>query len=454
MKPVPAEARRLTRIATPVALTQLSAMLLWTVDLLMVGRVGVEALNAVSLGRIWVMGTTIVALGLVFGLDPIAAQAHGARDRDRLGGALVHGGAVALLVAVPVGALWIFTGPVLSRFGQDPATVELAARYVRVQLPGLPCFLLFMALRQFLQARGIVRPTMWISFAANGFNALVNAPLIYGWFGLPALGAVGAGIGTAITQVAMLLALLFVFRRYRLRRGVRARIHLSSVRLRGLAEVAALGAPVAFQLALEYWAFAITTLWAGRLGALELAAHSIVLNLASIAYMVPLGISIAATTRVGNLLGAGDRPGAQRAAWVAFALGGTVMLAFALVFVAGRTWIPAWYTSAPAVIALAAAVLPIVAAFELFDGLQVVGGGILRGVGRTRPAAIANLFGYYALGLPLGWWLAGPGGLRLAGLWWGLAAGLFAVAVVLVVWIARRGPRHAPPLVERSSART
>ena len=178
------------------------------------------------------------------------------------------------------------------------------------------------------------------------------------------------------------------------------------------------------------------------------------LNLASLAYMVPLGISIAATTRVGNLVGAGDRPGAQRAAWVAFGLGGAVMLGFALLFVAGRSWIPAWYSTERAVIALAAAVLPIVAAFELFDGLQVVGGGILRGVGRTRPAALANLFGYYVLGLPLGWWLAGPGGLRLAGLWWGLAAGLFAVALVLVVWIAWRGPRHAPALVERSSVRT
>src|SRR5690606_3459870 len=196
---------------------------------------------------------------------------------------------------------------------------------------------------------------------------------------------------------AMLTALLFVFRRLRLGRGVRARLSPTSVRLRGLVDIAVLGAPVAFQLALEYWAFAITTLWAGRLGALDLAAHSIVLNLASLAYMVPLGISIAATTRVGNLLGAGDRGSAQRAAWVAFGLGGAVMLGFALLFVAGRSAIPAWYSTDGAVITLAAGVVPIVAAFELFDGLQVVGSGVLRGVGRTRPAAVANLFGYYAL---------------------------------------------------------
>ncbi len=138
-------------------------------------------------------------------------------------------------------------------------------------------------------------------------------------------------------------------------------------------------------LALEYWAFAISSLWAGWLGPTELAAHSIALNLASITYMVPLGIGLGASTRVGNLIGAGEPRAAQRAAWVAFALGGGVMSLFALLFVAGRSIIPAWYTPDLTVIALAATLLPIVAAFELFDGLQVVGSGVLRGMGRTAP---------------------------------------------------------------------
>jgi MATE family multidrug resistance protein len=434
------EARLLARLATPVALTQLASMLLWTIDFLMVGRLGVTALNAVSLGRLWVMGTTTVALGLIFGLDPIATQAHGARDRDKLGTALLHGATLALLVSIPLGLAWLVTGRALVAFGQDPATSALAGRYVLVQLPALPLFLLFMVLRQYLQARGIVRPAMWIAFGALPFNALCNWLLIFGKWGLPALGAVGTGVATAVTELAMLLALLAAIRRFRLQRGARTLLHPRHFRVRELAAIARYGAPIALQLAFEYWAFAIASLWAGRLGAIELAAHSIALNLASITYMVPLGISSAATTRVGNLVGAGAAAGADRAARVALALGGGTMAAFALLFVLGRTTIPLAFSPEVAVVALTASLLPIVAAFELFDGLQVVGAGVLRGMGETRPAAWANFVGYYVLGLPLGWWLGRPERLGLAGIWWGLALGLFAVAVALTARVILRGP--------------
>jgi len=166
---------------------------------------------------------------------------------------------------------------------------------------------------------------------------------------------------------------------------------------------------------------------------------------------VPLGISSGATTRVGNRIGAGDNAGAERSAWVALGLGAVTMLGCAALFVAGRNWIPAWYSADAAVVALAATLLPIVAAFELFDGLQVVAGGVLRGMGATRVAAVANLIGYYALGLPLGWWLGRPERLGLAGIWWGLAFGLFAVAGALVVAVVVRGPRRAQAIVSRAA---
>jgi MATE family multidrug resistance protein len=449
MPPIRREVAVLTRLATPVALTQLSSMLLWTIDLLMVGRIGVQAINAVSLGRLWVMGTSMVAVGLLFGIDPIATQAHGARDRERLGGVLLHGGALALLASLPLALLWLAAGPVLLAFGQDPATVEVAARYVAVQIPALPLFLLFMLLRQYLQARGIVRPAMWIAFGSIGFNAAINAVLIFGLFGFPRLGAVGAGIGTAISQAAMLAALVVAIRRHRLQRGSVTVLDPRALRGRRLAEIATLGAPVALQIALEYWAFAIASLWVGRMGAVELAAHSIALNLASLSYMVPLGISSATTTRVGHRIGAGDGPGAGRAARVALALGGGAMLCFAGLFVSFRSSIAAGFTLDPEVIVATAGLLPIVAAFQLFDGLQVVGSGVLRGMGRTRPAAIANLLGYYALGLPLGWWLSRPQRLGLPGVWWGLALGLFVVAIALVGWIRRSGPESAAAIVSR-----
>ena len=441
------EVRRLALLATPVALTQLSSMLLWTIDLLMVGRIDVLSLNAVSLGRIWVMGTSICAMGLIFGLDAIASQAHGARNRERLGEVLLHAGALAVAVSVPLGMLWLGTERILLAFGQDPATAELAHRFVVVQIPGLPFFLLFVAVKQYLQARGIVRPAMWVSFAACALNAGLNWLLIFGHWGLPRMGAVGAGIATAITEAMMLLGLLAAVRAFRLQRGSTTVLALARLRVKGLSEILRLGFPVAVMLALEYWAFAISSLWAGWLGPVDLAAHSIALNLASITYMVPLGIGLGASARVGNLIGAGDPRGAQRAAWVAFALGGGVMTCFALLFVAGRWLIPYAFTRDAAVVALAATLLPIVAAFELFDGLQVVGSGVLRGMGRTRPAALFNLVGYYVLGLPLAAWLGRPERLGLVGIWWGLALGLAVVAGLSVVSVALRGPARTAPLV-------
>lgn len=445
--PVLRETGRLVRLATPITVTQLATMLLWTIDLLMVGRLGVRELNAVSLGRLFVIGTAICAMGLIYGQDALAAQAHGARNRERLGDVKLHAGVLAIALAVPLGALWLAAGPILVAFGQDPEVAALAGRYVLVQIPALPFFLQFVALKQFLQTRGIVRPEMWIAVAANVVHVALNWVFIYGHLGAPKMGVVGAGVATAISQVLMLAAMLAAIRIYRLDRGVAPRRELAGIRRGGIGEILRLGLPLAAMLALEYWAFATSTLWAGRLGAVPLAAHSIAINLASISYMVPLGVSLAATTRVGNLIGAGQRHAAQRAAWVAMGVGASVMLVFAAIFVFGRRIIPSWYTLDAAVLPLAAALLPIAAAFELFDGLQVVGSGILRGMGRTRPAAVFNLLGYYALGLPIAAWLGQPGRLGLVGIWWGLATGLFVVAVLAVAWVAWRGPKTAVALV-------
>ena len=194
------------------------------------------------------------------------------------------------------------------------------------------------------------------------------------------------------------------------------------------------------QYALESWAFQIATLFAGRLNEESLAAHTIMLNLASLSFMLPMGISLGAATHVGNLIGAGQLARAQRAAHVALGLGGLVMILSAAIFVGLRWVLPRVYTEDVAVIALAAAILPIGAASQLFDGVQVVGGGILRGMGNTVPAAVINLVGYYALALPLAAWLAFETSLGLGGIWWGLAAGLAVVSVALVAWVVRRGP--------------
>lgn len=446
MHPYASEARSLFRLALPVVATQLGSMLLLVVDNLMLGHHSVDALASSAIGRVWVMGTAMLAQGVLFGLDPIVSQAHGARDAERLGGALQRGLWLALALSLPVGALWLFTEPVLVAFGQAPALAADAQRYALAQLPGLPFYLGFSALRSWLQGRRIVRPAMWVVLLANLLNALANWVLIFGHAGFPPLGVLGAGLATALTQIGMFIALLWIVRAERLERGAwRGWIPLHAL-APGLREVLRLGAPVALQIGLELWAFQIATLWAGRLGTSALASHQIALNLASVSFMVPLGFAIAASTRVGNLVGARRPKEAQLSAWIALAIGAGTMLCFALCFALGRHLLPALFTSDPEVLLLCAALLPVAAAFQLFDGTQVVAGGVLRGMGSTRIAALAHLLAFYPIGLPIAHHLAFDRSLGVTGLWWGLCAGLCAVSLALLAWIARRGPASLPAL--------
>jgi multidrug resistance protein, MATE family len=440
------ELRVLARLALPIVLTQISMMSLGIVDLAMVGRVSsgaVEALDAVALGNVWKIGTAMVAMGLVLGIDPLIAQAHGRRDAAGLAHALQRGVVIALGGSVPVALLWMFTKDVLVAMGQDPAIAAVAHDYVLVQLPSVPFFLVFAALRQYLQGRGILAPTLWIAVAANVVNAGLNWVFIYGHLGSPALGAVGSGIATSIGQVLMPLGMLYLIRAGKLHEGAWRPWSRAALDPRELRVVLAVGIPVAAHFAAEIWGFQIVALWSGRLGTDELAANAIVLNLASLTFMVPLGIGLASVTRVGNLIGERRPHAAQTASWAALALGSGAMTLAALAFIAFRTELPRAYTAAGEVIAICAATLPVAAAFQLFDGVQVVSSGILRAMGATRPIAVANLVGYYVIGLPIGGWLAFRLGQGVPGLWWGLAAGLAVVASSLLAWVAVRGPARA-----------
>jgi MATE family multidrug resistance protein len=440
LNPISREVSALSRLALPVVATQLGNMMLWVVDIVMVGAVGYEELGAASLGRLMIMGTMMFGMGVVLGIDPLITQAHGARDGERVGLTLQSGLILAVICSVPVGVLWFFTEPLLVWTGQDAGLSAMAHDYVLVQLPLIPFFLLFTVLRQYLQGRAIVYPTMWVVFLGNAVNILANWVLIFGKFGFPELGLIGAGIATCITQGCMLAGLVAWIVLGRLHTGAWSGWSKRAWDRARLKQIVDFGIPVAFQISLEMWAFITAALFAGWIGTVELAAHTIVLNIASVSFMVPLGISFAAVTRVGNLIGERNGPGAQRAAWVSLVMGGGVMLAFAVLFISARRILPEIYTDEAAVIALAAALLPVAAAFQLFDGLQVVGSGILRGMGRTRPAALFNLAGYYLLALPLAYWLAFPMGMGLAGIWWGLCLGLVVVAALLLGWVAVKGP--------------
>jgi MATE family multidrug resistance protein len=310
-------------------------------------------------------------------------------------------------------------------------------------VPGMPAILAFVVVRNFLQAVGLVRPAAYAILLANVANVLLNGVFMYGWLGFPAIGVVGSALSTAIGQWLMLGAVV-LFSRRTLRaywpgwKGAFAWGPLSPMMRLGLT--------LGFQFGVEVWAFHAAGFMMGRLGAVAFAANAVAINLATISFMLPSGVGVAAATRVGNLVGAGLPWG--RSAKLAIGLGAGIVALPALLFIAVPGPLAAIYTRDPAVVAVAAAIIPLAGAFQLFDGTQAVAFGVLRGAGDLKIPAIVNILGYWMFGLPIGWALAFPGQRGARGIWAGLVLGLAAVAVLLVVRVARLSRRPVARLLE------
>lgn len=439
------ELRPLLRLAGPIVLAQVGQMLLGVVDSALAGHLSTKALGAVTLGNLWQIGTALPFVGVVMGLDPLVSQAHGAGLREQAKLALQRALLIACALSIPVLLCWAYTEQALLLLGQDPELARNAALYTRVQLFAAPCLLIHGALNLYLTARGVVRPGLLSMAIGNVFNGLVAYALIFGRAGFPAWGVWGGGLATGLTRLLLVILLgsmILIERREEARVATRESVFELPALLRQLA----LGAPLGLTLALELWAFQVGTLLAGRLGPLALGAHGVALNLASLSFMVPLGLSLATSSRVGQLIGGGQQERAQAAAHSALKLALHYALLSGGTFILARFYLPRFYTSDVATIALAASVLPIAGTFQVMDGLQTVGGGVLRGMGRPRVTAVFNLFGYFALGIPLAYYLGLKTSLGIAGIWYGYAAGLSVVALGLVSHVLLRGPRHARPL--------
>lgn len=442
-------------MSLPVALTQLGLMMTGVVDTLMLGRLGVAELAASALANMWQWASLSFGLGIVMGIDPLVSQAHGRGDGPGTALALQRGIVLALLVSGPLCvALWL-TGDGLRMLGQDPAVAALAGGYNRWKLPTVPCFLVYSAMRQYLQGRTLMAPATWVMWMGNAVHVVLNGMLIFGWFGAPALGLTGAALASSMTTLALVIGLAAWIRVFRLHEGAWRAWSRLSVEVHGLLRAARLGLPVGMQLTLEATAFGIATIMAGWIDRNALASHHVVLNMAALAFMIPLGVSQGASARIGNLIGARDIEGMRRSVVVALALGAGVMTVSATAFTVLRHELPRLYTTEDTIVAVSAAILPFAAAFQLFDGTQVVAGGLLRGMGRPDAAAVANFVGYYAFGLPLSFALGFSFHWGLAGIWTGLVAGLAAVAALLVrrVSLTARRPLEELEVGGASAAR-
>lgn len=436
VSPLRFEMRALARLALPVVAVQVGLMAMGFVDNMMVGRVSAEALAAVALGHAWSSMVIFALAGVLMALDPLIAQAFGAEDEHAVGDHLQRGLIVAGAVGVLTTALLWSSETALRHFGQEEAIVPPTAEYVRiVSLGNLP-FMLIFALRQFLQALDVVRPLVVAIVLGNVVNALLNGMLIHGWLGAPALGLTGAAWATAASRWLLLGFLLVLARRHL--HGHWRGFDAAARDLSGYALFLRIGIPIALQIGFELWIFSVVTILIGRSSALEQAGHSAALNLASLVFMVPLGISMAAAARVGQAIGAGDMPRARRAAGTALGAGAVIQLASGALFLSAPRLCARIITDDEATIAVAVSLLPIAGFFQIFDGLQAIAAGILRGAADTRIPAFIALIGYWGCGLPIGIALSGVESLGIRGYWWGLCIGLGAAAALLVARIRFR----------------
>lgn len=427
------ELRALWTLAWPMILGQLGFMTMGVVDTVMVGRVSQRALAAVSLGNLWSFGIVIFGLGLMRGLDPFFSQAHGADDHESLGLTLWRALVIGALASIPMTLGHLIAAPGMALLDQPTETIPVAASYCLIVGTSMLPLMLFTAISQLFQNMGRPRGPMVVVALANVVNLGLDASLVFGLetpLGtIPALGAMGCASATAGVRWCMLLFMVAlgwpVLRAY-------TRPAWSALRRwQPYRALLAYGLPISFQSALESWAFGAMGLMMGMLGEVELAAHAVALNLAALSFMVVLGLGGAASARVGYLIGAG-KPW-RAAGWLAIGMGTGWMALSAMVLRTIPHELAGLFTDKAAVLALAAQLVPVAAAFQLFDGVQAVAFGVLRGAGDARWPALANIVGYWLLGLPLAYIF----GVRLhpnpLTIWWCIVLALVVVSAVLLV---------------------
>ncbi|MGA8043454.1 MAG: MATE family efflux transporter [Terracidiphilus sp.] len=426
------ELRAMVALAVPVVLSELGWMAQGVVDTIMVGRLGPAAIGAVALGNAIYYTPSLFGIGLLLGLDTLVSQAYGRRDHDECHRWLAQGVYLAFILTPPLMLLVALASFYLGHFGITQAVAGPTKSYLLLLNLGTLPLLLYGGIRRYLQGVGQVRVITLTYVLANLVNWAGNWVLIYGKLGFPALGVDGSAISTCIARVGMAVALLVFAWRYERKRGHPLFRHWALPSIERLRSLVQLGAPAAGQILLEVGAWNLSTFAAGYLTPVALATHSIALNYASVTYMVPLGVSAAAAVSVGHAVGAEDPHRARRAGWLALGLGTSFMLLAAVVFLVVPVPLIKLYTSDPRVLAVGPSLLWVAAAFQIFDGIQTVATGALRGLGETRVPMFANLVGYWILGLPLGLSLCFIAKRGIFGLWLGLTLALVVIALTLL----------------------
>lgn len=421
-----AELRALWRLALPLAAAQAGQALMGMVDTAVLGRLSATAQGAAGLGNSLSFTVSFFGMGVMMGLDPLISQAVGGGRHVRARSLFWQGVWLALLTSLVVIAVLATMPFLLEGFGVKPTVARGAAEYIWWRLPGVPATLLFVGARSYLQGVGRPRALLWAMVVANIANLGLDLVLVFGLGPVPALGVSGAAIATTLCawlQVGVLALFLGPAPEGVVRRFERAEV----------VKAARVGLPVGLHFVVEAGVFSLAGVLAGRLGDAAMAAHQVALTWASITFCVAVGIGAAGTVRVGWGIGAGDTKAARRSGLTAFASGAAWMMGAAAFFVFLPTPLARVMTSQPEVLQIAGSLFAVTAVFQISDGVQAVGAGVLRGAGDTRFPFWANLIGHWLIGLPIAIALGVVGPLGVVGVWWGLSAGLTVVATA-VLW--------------------
>ena len=438
------------KLAWPMALTQLGQIAMMTTDLALIGRLGDGAVAAVALAQMILFCGFVLGMGPVAAVAALAAQAYGARHARMVRRSLRMGLWVAVLLGIPINILQLWGGSILTASGQEPEAAALAARYLHGLTWSMIPAWCFIAIRNFMGAVNRPEPGLWVTLAAIPCNALLAYALIHGAFGLPRLDLLGAGIATTLVNLGMCSAAIWIcyacrpFKKYR----VLGRFWRADGEL--MRQLVTIGLPISVGMMLEWGLFSTAAIFVGWFGTTALAAHQIALQIATILFMIPLGISIAATVRVGHAVGRRDPIASRRAGFGALALGGVTMAVITLAIVAFRYLIPRIFLGEDGsadIVDLAATLLLIGATFFVFDALQGIGGGALRGLNDTRIPMLYAALSFWIVGFSSGYYLAFSADFGVIGIWIGFALSVATYATLLIWRFHRLTARlYLPPV--------
>jgi MATE family multidrug resistance protein len=432
------------RLAVPVVISQLGHTLVQLSDSIIVGHfAGTTALAAVSLVNSIFIVALVMGLGVAYGITPLIAQFNGQKNYSECGRLLSNSIFINLIFSIVLFVLIYFgAGNLLDHLHQSPEVLKQAKPFLLLISASIVPLMMFTTFKQFAEGLGFTRQAMSISIWGNVLNICLGIIFVKGLLGIKPMGISGVGYSTLIDRTVMALVMgIYVFRSANFKQYL-VDFSITYIKRSRCLELVRIGAPVAMQYTFEVSAFSAAAVMVGQIGAVQQAAHQVAINLASMTYMIASGVASAAAIKSGNYFGARSFTDLRASAIASYHIVLAFMTVTAIVFVVCNQWLPWIVTSDVRVISVAAQLLIIAAIFQLFDGAQVIGLGILRGMGDVNVPTIITFLAYWVIGLPLGYWLGLYLGLGATGVWYGLVAGLGVASILLYLRFTTTTKKH------------